>query len=193
MIAYFDIETERTEEEPLRDKEGNILLDKDGNPRVVKVKVVNKFPTLERFASKIGVTRETLHDWATQKLEDGRLRYPDFSYTYTRARELQSALLQEGGLEGAYESRIVQFALKNLAGWRDVIDTHVEGSVSQTSKEDLDAVYDKGIENSRRMAEAAKNRVLYGTVPGEVPLPPALAPSVAEQFDDEDEDGERDE
>jgi hypothetical protein len=169
MLAFFNIETERIEDgDPIRDKEGNVVLDKEGNVVCEKVKVTNKYPTIERFASRIGVSRDTLHHWATAKLESGDLLHPEFSDTYTRCRDLQTALLVEGGLEGNYEARIVQFALTNISGWRTQIDTVVEGTVAVASKEELDEIYNRGMDRSRQAREAAKLRQLSGTVPGAV-------------------------
>lgn len=187
MLAYFNIETERIEEgEPIKDKEGNPLKDREGNLVLEKKVVVNKYPTLERFASKIGVSRDTLHHWATAKLEDGTPLHPEFSDTYTRCKDLATALLVEGGLEGNYEARIVQFALKNIAGWRDQIDTHVEGTITSASKEDLDAIYARGMEQSRIAAQEAKARAAAGIVA--TSLTQAIVRRADEDEDDEHDD-----
>jgi DNA-packaging protein gp3 len=167
MIAYFNIETERVEEVVAKNSKGEPITDKDGKPVLDKVVVVNKFPTLERFAARIGVTRETLHDWATARHEDGTHVYPEFSYTYTRAKDLQSALLQEGGLAGNYEARIVQFALKNLAGWKEQIEQTVVADITTTSNDKLDEIYQQGIRNAEAARAAVLQRTLDGTVPGE--------------------------
>lgn len=167
MLAYFDIETERIEEVARKDKEGVVLQDKEGNVLTEQIKVINKYPTMERFASKIGVNRDTLLEWATAKREDGTPLYPEFSGTYTRCKDLQTALLVEGGLEGNYEARIVQFALKNIAGWRDQIEQTITADITTTDNAALDAIYEQGIRNAAAKKQAALTRKLIGIIPGQ--------------------------
>lgn len=100
--------------------------DKDGNEKTEKV--LNPFPTLARFATKVGVTRETLHDWATQKLPDGELRYPEFAYAYKRAKDFQEALLVEGAIGGMYQANFSIFTAKNVLGWRDKMEQEITGA-----------------------------------------------------------------
>lgn len=166
MIAYFDIETERVEQVVLRDSKGDVILDAKKQPMFETIEIANKFPTLERFASKIGITRETLHDWATATNDDGSLKRPEFSYTYMRAKNLQAALLQEGGLAGNYQQNIAKFALTNLAGWRDQIDATIESSVVPVTKERLDEIYERGIANAKAARALVMARQLDGIVPG---------------------------
>ncbi|WP_227461668.1 terminase small subunit [Cupriavidus pauculus] len=150
LIDYFNIAVERIEViEVPTGKE-----DKDGRPIMTTEHktVLNTFPTLTRFAASIGVTRETLHDWATAKNPDGTLRRPDFSYAYARAKDLQESLIIEGGMAGRYEARFASLAAKNLIGWRDQVDTKVEATVTNASKEDLEAIYQK------RMAAMEANK-----------------------------------
>jgi hypothetical protein len=117
LIKFFDVPayTER----PLFDKNG----DEKGTDMVP-----NKFPTLARFATNIGVTRETLHDWATKQNEDGTLRYPDFSYAYKKAKEYQEAILVEGTMAGAFQANFAIFTAKNVLGWRDKIEQEITGA-----------------------------------------------------------------
>jgi len=166
MIAYFNIETERTEQTARKDKDGNTIVDKDGQPILETIVVKNKFPTLERFASKIGVTRLTLSNWAEEKNEDGTPVHPEFLYTYTRAKDLQTALLTEGGLEGTYEPRVVNFALKNIAGWKDQIEQTVVADITTTDNAKLDDIYEQGIRAAAAAKQAALTRKLTGIVPG---------------------------
>lgn len=101
------------------------LRDAKGNERVEVMPGV--FPTLARFAAMIGVTRETLHDWATAKNPDGELKHPDFSYAYKRAKEFQEANLVEGTMAGAYNSTFAIFTAKNVLGWRDKTEQEITG------------------------------------------------------------------
>lgn len=117
LIKFFDIPayTERA------------LKNKDGDEKGIEL-VPTKFPTLARFASNIGVTRETLHDWATSKTEDGELRYPEFSYAYKRAKEYQEAILVEGAMAGAFQANFSIFTAKNVLGWRDKMEQEITGA-----------------------------------------------------------------
>lgn len=85
------------------------------------------FPTLARFATNIGVCRDTLHDWATAKNLDGTQKHPKFSDAYKRAKDLQEANLVEGTIVGAYNSTFAIFTAKNVLGWRDKIEQEITG------------------------------------------------------------------
>jgi len=157
LIAYFDIEVRSVAEVDVTDK--------DGKTRTEKTLVVNTFPTLTRFAAKIGVTRQTLHDWATAKDRDGALLRPEFAYAYARAKDAQESLLVEGGMTGVYEPRFAVFAAKNLAGWKDQIETTGEVTHTLVKSDELDELYAQGtaameanrakvIERKRRTLEA---------------------------------------
>lgn len=100
-------------------------VDKEGN--TVEKTVPALFPTLARFAANIGVTTETLHDWATAKNADGSLKNEPFSYAYKKAKDLQQANLVEGTLAGAYNSTFAIFTAKNVLGWRDKIEQEITG------------------------------------------------------------------
>ena len=103
----------------------NTTYDKDGNAKTEKV--LNPFPTLARFATKIGVTRETLHEWATLRNAEGELRYPEFAYAYKRAKDYQEALLVEGAIGGMYQANFSIFTAKNVLGWRDKTEQEITG------------------------------------------------------------------
>jgi hypothetical protein len=148
MVDFFNIPVHSIEEVSIPAK-------KPGDaPQVELVKVLNTFPTLTRFAANEGLTRETLHDWATKKNKDGSLRYPDFSYAYARAKDLQEALMTEGGLMGAYEGRFATFAAKNILGWVDKVEQTIEQNITTTNKAELDAKYEAGMEKARLQREA---------------------------------------
>ena len=117
LLSYFD-------KEPY---ERRPLLDKDGNEKGSEV-VPTKFPTLARFATMIGVTRDTLYEWSTATNEDGSLKHSDFSYAYKRAKEYQEAILVEGAMAGAFQANFSIFTAKNVLGWRDKIDQEITGA-----------------------------------------------------------------
>lgn len=152
IVSYFDIPVESVVDVDVVDKDGKTVTEK----RVV----INTFPTLSRFASTIGVTRETLHDWATAKNPDGTLKRPEFSYAHARAKDMQDALLVEGGLSGRYEGRFAVFAAKNLIGWKDQIETTTEITVTSAPVERLDEAYRLGMEAAARHKSAIMERIL---------------------------------
>lgn len=86
------------------------------------------FPTLARFATNIGVTKHTLHDWATAKdIETGELTHKEFSDAYKKAKDLQEANLIEGTIGNGYNSTFAIFTAKNVLGWRDRIEQEITG------------------------------------------------------------------
>jgi len=117
LIEYFD-------KEPF---ERRPLLDKEGNEKGSEI-VPAKFPTLARFATMIGVTRETLHDWATSKDDDGELKHPNFSYAYKKSKEYQEAILVEGAMANAFHANFSIFTAKNVLGWRDKSEQEITGA-----------------------------------------------------------------
>lgn len=116
LLEYFN--KEAFERKPLLDKEGN-----EKGSEIVPV----KFPTLARFAGIIGVTRDTLYEWATAKNENNSLKHPEFSYAYKKAKEYQEAILVEGALAGAYQANFSIFTAKNVLGWRDKVEQEITG------------------------------------------------------------------
>ena len=123
LIKFFDVEPYR--EMPILDKEGN----------TVAIKAVpNKFPTLSRFASKIGVTRETLWDWATATDDEGNLIHAEFSNAYKVAKEYQESILVEGAMAGAFQANFSIFTAKNVLGWRDKVEQELSGPGGQPLK-----------------------------------------------------------
>jgi hypothetical protein len=90
-------------------------------------KEVGNFPTLAGFSASIGVSRDTLHDWATAKDVSGNLRNPEFSYAYKRAKELQEENLVLGALTGKYNATFAIFTAKNVLGWRDKVEQEITG------------------------------------------------------------------
>lgn len=162
ILQFFDITVESVVD--VEESDGN------GGIRTVKRVVQNTFPTLARFASKIGVTYETLHDWATATHPDGTLRRPEFSYAYARARDLQQALLIEGGMSGRYEPRFATLASKNLIGWKDQVETKTEVNITPVSTDALDATYAEAMakmEANRQAVLARQQAAALGHVVGQ--------------------------
>lgn len=85
-------------------------------------------PLMSGFAWKLGVTRSTLHLWATATDEAGNLKHPDFSDVYERCRGAQEMVLTEGMLSGRMQNASYAALLaKNTFGWRDKQDLEHSG------------------------------------------------------------------
>lgn len=85
------------------------------------------FPTLERFSCMIGVERNTLRVWAEEVYKEdyhivnlrGKLKRPEFSSAYTRAVQMQEAILIEWAMDGRFNSQFAIFLAKNRFGYTD--------------------------------------------------------------------------
>lgn len=149
ILQFFRVDLERQVEV--------VRTGKDGKPETTAEPVVNRFPTLERFADSIGVDRKTLHAWATATNADGRtLKHPEFACAYVRAKDLQAALVIEGGMGKIYDPRFASLAAKNLMGWRDKIAQTVTATVTQATIAELDSIYLRGMEKARRRRAAVE-------------------------------------
>lgn len=124
LIDHFNKPTK----EPVTDKEGNVLFDKNGNA----VMKVCDFPTLASFACEIDVCRDTLHNWSTDKNPDNSLKHPEFFDAYKRSKDHQERILSQGGLSGAFQGNFAIFTAKNVIGWRDQQDLKHSGNAGIT-------------------------------------------------------------
>ena len=73
--------------------------------------VANDFPSLAGFAIKLGVHRDTLHEWSTI--------HPEFSDAYKRAKDFQENFVIVNGNKGLINPAFGIFTAKNVLGWRD--------------------------------------------------------------------------
>lgn len=90
----------------------------------------NDLPTFEGFARKIGVSHQTVLNWATA-LEDPEApepvyKYPDFFGAYNVAKALQKEFLVDNGLKGNYPPATFIFVTKNVTDMTDkqIIETN---------------------------------------------------------------------
>lgn len=154
MFDFFNIKVEK------------VVITELPDGKVESKVVINTFPTFGRFASKIGVSRDTLHGWAKAKNKDGTLRRPEFSDTYTRARDFQESLLIEGGISGAYDSRFVCLLAQCLLGWSHNPKQQPESASNGAMTAELERVYvdalkvamDKATVRARNMAKLKEER-----------------------------------
>lgn len=145
MVAFFDIPLEREVVVEVEDGQG-------GSIKETRM-VANSFPTFTRFAARIGVSRESLRNWANAKKPDGTPIKPEFFCAYARARDLQEALLIEGGMSGVYNYKFAILAARNILGWRCHVEPDVDVSVNAATVDELNHIYEEGM---RRAKEGRK-------------------------------------
>lgn len=111
ILEYFDIEPYEEKEREVATKTGDVV--------TIHEDAANDFPSLAGFAVRIGVHRDTLHEWANAKDQNGSLKYPDFSDAYKRAKDFQENYLATNALKGLVNPAFAIFTAKNVLGWRD--------------------------------------------------------------------------
>lgn len=111
LIEYFDVE-------PYREVEVTITY-KDGRTETRDEERPNDLPTLAGFARKIGVHRDTLHEWANAVDNEGNLKHPDFSDAIKKAKEFQEDIWDTNGMKGHYVAPFAIFFGKNNLGYKD--------------------------------------------------------------------------
>jgi hypothetical protein len=79
------------------------------------------FPSFEQFAGSIGVTTQTLRNWARD--------YPDFSEAYARAKDRQKDWLMQNATSGLINAQWAIFLATNVT---DMTDKHVVESQEST-------------------------------------------------------------
>ena len=155
MIKFFSIDPERKEVmETLRE------VGKDGEVRKMSDKfkyVPNKFPTISKFAQKIGVEYRTVLRWAEEGLDDteeivmseGEVKIlsvaeqerqkdlQQFCHTYKRCKVLQKDFLIQIGLSGAAPSAAFIFTAKNVTDMRDKVESEVSHRIVKPLLENL--------------------------------------------------------
>ena len=138
LLEYFSAATPYEE---------RTVLDKNGDEKIITVP--GKFPTLARFATMVGVTRDTLYEWSTGTNDNGELKHASFSYAYKRAKDYQEALLCEGTIANVFNAPFSIFTAKNILGWKDktevdqTLNATVESTVTTASQESIAALEEK--------------------------------------------------
>lgn len=92
-----------------------------GRKVVIKEKLVNYPPTLNKYAIKLGIDRKTLRRWA----EDN----PEFRPTYDACKTIQEEWLSDRGTTGEYHAGFTQLMLTNHSDIRQKV-THEIGEVN---------------------------------------------------------------
>lgn len=92
--------------------------------------IANKIPFINAFARKIGVSHDTLYEWARV--------HPEFSASMSRAKDLQAEMIVSNALKGLYQPHFAFFAMKNMHGWKD--KTEIDHGITDESYEKLKAI-----------------------------------------------------
>lgn len=106
MIKYFDIEP--------YEKKTEVTTTKDEVVTEKEYLEANDLPLLSKFATKIGVHRETLRNWAEV--------HPEFNHAYKMCVEMQSTNLITNGLRGLYNPSYAGLVSKNWLNMKDKKD-----------------------------------------------------------------------
>lgn len=122
------------------------------------------YPLLFDIAIKMGLSRETLTNYCTEKNEDGSLKNKQLFDTYKAFKELGESMLIKGGLSGVYDSRVVQFV--GNVNYGMIPKQQVEQSVEIKSMDKVYAELDKHheaeearVRNQKAEMEARKQRL----------------------------------
>lgn len=101
------------------DKEVRVLTKEMGKTKVYEKKIKVDLPTLEGFASFLGVNKDTLYEWAKQ--------YEGFSDSLDRIVAEQQKRLLNAGLSGDYNPMIAKLILSSNHGMREKSDVTTDG------------------------------------------------------------------
>lgn len=113
IVEFFDIE-------PYREVEVTIT-HKDGSEYTKTELKANDLRFLSAFARSIGVSQDSLHEWAK--------KYPEFCVALKKAKDLQAEHLITNGLHNTFAQPFAIFTAKNILGWRDKQDLELSGDV----------------------------------------------------------------
>lgn len=112
---------------------------KQGRTDRVKYRYVpNDLPHLEAFARSIGVTYQTLYNWAHDKDKEDKFVHPEFAEAYATAKQLQKEWLIDNGLMGNYPPASFIFVAKNITDMKDTKDLKVGKSDEEEDATDAE-------------------------------------------------------
>jgi len=93
-------------------------------------KKLNRFPTFERFAITIGVTHRTLQNWNKE--------HDEFFRAYEMCKDLQKALIIEGGMTGDYNAAFAKFVAVNVTDLKEKIEHEIRQRDIVLTVDDVD-------------------------------------------------------
>ena len=104
MLKYFDKETFEIREVTQYHQDGSVK-------SVKEIPWAVSLPTFQGFAAQIGVTADTLRNWAAE--------HPDFDGYYKLCKQIQENILVTNAMMGNYNAQFAQFYAKNCLGYKD--------------------------------------------------------------------------
>ena len=96
--------------------------------KVINKTTANRFPSFEGFCVSICIARDTLYNW--------KKKYPLFSDTFEKCRQVQREFLMVHSLEGNYNAGFSKFLLTNISEYKDKVHQEIEST--QTIKINID-------------------------------------------------------
>lgn len=110
------------ESHPLTITKVKTIRHKDGSVEEEEYEAPGKPPLLYRYAQKLGVTRDTLHEWGTQ--------HPDFSDALKKAKDIQAGFIVDNAMTDIGPTTFSIFMMKNNHNWSDRVEQKVETKMS---------------------------------------------------------------
>lgn len=114
---------------PLNEEE---TLDTWNVKEIAQKLVMQRFPTIIRFARKIWVNKTTIYEWEKN--------HKDFSNALEECKSISEAILLENGLQWTYNPQFAMFLLKNNHWYKDkteVVNVDLNADVLNMSTEEL--------------------------------------------------------
>lgn len=130
LIEHFSVPLTRIVKKDVITKHGDVIQVEEERP--------TEFPSLASFAAKIGVHRDTLHEWSQV--------HHEFSDSLKKAKELQEHWLVNNALQEHVNPTFAIFTAKNVMKWRDKQPdetSEVTVNVNSMSDEQLDQILKK--------------------------------------------------
>lgn len=112
IIDYFKTPPYKEIKVDIYDKKGNLM-------QTRYEKEPNDIPTLEKFATDIGVTRQTLHNW--------RELHPEWNEAFLIAKDLQKNTIIQNGTRGLYNSVFSKLVMINETDYTEKADITSSG------------------------------------------------------------------
>lgn len=91
----------------------------------ITIKIPCNLPTLAGWAAEKRISTRAIFTWANQ--------FTEFGDAIEVCKALQESILLTNGLQGLYNNSVTIFAMKNLCGWTDKVETKVEANITMDS------------------------------------------------------------
>jgi hypothetical protein len=136
MLAYFTGAAQSVKASVVEKSETEYAVDEaTGLPRMYKGqkkeevrRIVAEMPTFERYANSIGVTPDTLDNWARDK------RHPEFGDAYKRCKAVVKDFLIQGLISGRIPSQGGIFVACNVTDMTDRTESRLTLQTQPTNE-----------------------------------------------------------